>query len=55
MFDQLKLKKKKKKKSSFLKKKIKNTKICYYYDLNSNANSLNEIDSLNQMCVLIDF
>ena len=42
MFDQLKLKKKK-----FLKKKIENTKICCYYDLNSNANLLNEIDSLN--------
>ena len=45
MFGQLKLKKK----FSFLKKKIENTKICCYYDLNSNAivNSLNEIDLLN--------
>ena len=48
MFGQLKLKKKKK---SFLEKKIKNTKICCYQDLNYNANSLNEIDSLNQMRV----
>ena len=44
MFSQLKLKKKKK---GFLKKKIENTKICSYQDLNSNANSLNETDSLN--------
>ena len=36
-------------------KKIKNTKICCYQDLNSNANSLNETDSLNQMCVFFDF
>ena len=36
-------------------KKIKNTKICCYYDLNSNANSLNETVSLNQMRVLFDF
>ena len=35
------------KKDSFLKKKIENTKICCYQDLNSNANSLNEMDSLN--------
>ena len=35
------------KKDSFLKKKIKNTKICCYQNLNSNVNSLNEIDSLN--------
>ena len=28
-------------------KKIENTKICCYYDLNFNANSLNETDSLN--------
>ena len=28
-------------------KKIENTKICCYQDLNSNANSLNETDSLN--------
>ena len=41
MFDQLKLKK------QFLKKKNENIKICCYQDLNSNANSLNEIDSLN--------
>ena len=41
MFGQLKFKKKN------LKKKIENTKICCYQDLNSNANSLNEIDSLN--------
>ena len=43
MFGQLKFKKKK----SFLKKKIENTKICCYWDLNSNANLLNETDSLN--------
>ena len=43
MFGYLKLKKKK----SFLKKKIENTKICCYQDLNYNTNSLNEIDSLN--------
>ena len=42
MFGQLKLKK-----DSFLKKKIENTKICCYQDLNSNANSLNVTDSLN--------
>ena len=41
MFGQLKLKKIK------LKKKIENTKICYYSDLNFNANSLNKTDSLN--------
>ena len=41
MFGQLKFKKKK------LKKKIEKTKIYCYQDLNSNANSLNEIDSLN--------
>ena len=35
------------KKNSFLKKKNENTKICRYQDLNFNANSLNEIDSLN--------
>ena len=50
MFDQLKLKK-----NSFLKKKIENTRICCYQDLNSNANSLNESNSLNQMRVFIDF
>ena len=50
MFGQLKLKK-----NSFLKKKIENTKICCYYDLNSNANSLNETDSLNQMRVFFEF
>ena len=49
MFGQLKLKKKK---NCFLKKK--NTKICCYQDLNSNANLLNEIDSLNQMHVFFD-
>ena len=48
MFDQLKLKKK-------LKKKIENSKICCFQDLNSNTNSLNETDSLNQMCVFINF
>ena len=42
MFGQLKLKK-----DIFMKKKIKNTKIYCYQDLNSNANSLNEIDLLN--------
>ena len=31
----------------FEKKKLENTKICRYQDLNSNANSLNETDSLN--------
>ena len=41
MFGQLKLKKKK------LKKKIENTKICCYWDLNSYTNSLNETDLLN--------
>ena len=41
MFGQLKLKKKK------LNRKIENTKICCYWDLNFSANSLNEIDSLN--------
>ena len=35
------------KKKSFLMKKIKNTIICCYQDLNSNTNSLNETDSLN--------
>ena len=54
MFGQLKLKKK------FLKKKIEilkylNTKICCYQDLNSNTNSLNETDSLNQMRVFFEF
>ena len=39
MFGQLQLKK-----NSFLKKK-KKTIICCYQDLNSNADSLNEIDS----------
>ena len=33
----------------------KKTKICCYYDLNSNANSLNETDLLNQMHVFFDF
>ena len=41
MFDKLKFKKKK------LKKKIENTKIFCYQDLNFNANSLYETDSLN--------
>ena len=40
MFGQLKLKK------QFFEKKNENTKICCYQDLNSNAKSLNEIDSL---------
>ena len=31
----------------FEKKKLENTKICRYQDFNSNANSLNETDSLN--------
>ena len=44
MFGQLKLKIKKKK---FFEEKIENTKIYCYQDLNFNANSLNEIDSLN--------
>ena len=30
-----------------IKKKIENTKICCYQDLNSNASSLNETYSLN--------
>ena len=30
-----------------MKKKIENTKICCYKDLNSNTNSLNETDSFN--------
>ena len=42
MFDQLKLKK-----DSFWKKKIENTKICCYQDLNSNANSLNKKNLFN--------
>ena len=41
MFGQLKFRKKK------IEEKIENTKICCYQDLNSNANSLNKIDSLN--------
>ena len=49
MFGQLKFLKKRKKN---LKKK--KTKICCYQDLNSNANSLNEIDSLNQILVFFD-
>ena len=36
-------------------KKKENTKICYYYDLNSNAKLLNETDSLNQIHVFINF
>ena len=43
MFGQLKFKKK----NSFLKKKIENTKICCYYNLNFNTNLLNETNSLN--------
>ena len=42
MFGQLKLKR-----QFFEEKKIENTKICCYQDLNSNDNSLNEIDLLN--------
>ena len=34
-------------KKIFFEEKIENTKICCYYDLNSNTNLLNEIDSLN--------
>ena len=49
MFGQLKLKK------QFFEKKIKNTKIYCYQDLNFNANSLNETDSLNYMRIFIDF
>ena len=41
MFSQLKLKK------QFFEEKKENTKICYYYDLNYNANSLNKTNSLN--------
>ena len=44
MFGQLKLKKKKR---FFEEKNLENTKICCYQDLNYNANSLNETDSLN--------
>ena len=51
MFGQLKLKKKK---SFFEEKKKENTEICCYQDLNYGANSLNETDSLNQMCIFID-
>ena len=47
MFGQLKLKK-------YL-KKIENTKICCYQDLNFNTNLLNETNSLNQMRVFFDF
>ena len=43
MFGQLKLK------NSFFVKKIENTKICCYQNLNSNDNLLNEIDLLNKM------
>ena len=43
MFDQLKLKKKKR----FFEEKIENTKICCYWDLSFNTNSLNETESLN--------
>ena len=38
-----------------MKKKIENTKICCYQDLNSNTNSLNKTNSLNYMHVFIDF
>ena len=41
MFGQLKLKR------QFFEKKKQNTKIYYYYNLNFNANSLNEADLLN--------
>ena len=41
MFSQLKFKR------QFFEKKIENTKISCYQDLNSNANSLNETDLLN--------
>ena len=41
MFGQLKLKR------QFFEKKKENIKISCYQDLNSNANSLNETDSLN--------
>ena len=34
------------KKIVFVRKKIKNSKICCYQDLNSNVIPLNEIDSL---------
>ena len=34
-------------KRQFFEKKIKNTKICCYQDLNYNANSLNETNLLN--------
>ena len=34
-------------KKSFLMKKIENIKICCYSDLNSNANSLSETNSLS--------
>ena len=44
MFSQLKLK------NNFFVKKIENTKICCYQNLNSNDNLLNEIDLLNKMC-----
>ena len=43
MFGQLKLK------NSFFVKKIENTKICCYQNLNSNDNLLNEINLLNKM------
>ena len=42
MFGQLKLKR-----QFFERKKIENIKICCFQDLSSNANLLNEIDSLN--------
>ena len=43
------------KKKVFWRKKIENTKICCYLDLNFNANSLNETDLLNQMRIFIHF
>ena len=50
MFGQLKLKR-----QFFEEKKLENTKIYCYYNLNSNINSLNEADSLNKMHVFINF
>ena len=49
MFGQLKFKKKK-----YFEEK-KNTKICFYQDLNSNVNLLNKTDLLNEMRILFDF
>ena len=36
-----------------MEKKIENTKICCYQDLNSNANSLNETYSIKCVFLLI--